>query len=234
MPASLAEVAAAIDAALARARDAVVALTAAGDLADEAVGLVEEAFQGASSLEADAAEVVGAWTEVSDSTARFRDALAMGIARAEHYSAHLAIDVGRRTETSSEHGWDTQQRKALPTYVTSGWLFDEDGYSELVQSGRETDDEHRRIANFLIEQDEVPRTGFPEVAKHVEMKAAWRLRVSGTDSATVIVNNLVCTGPISCAELLESVLLPGQVLTVYDPVRKRRFPERGDDRELHP
>jgi hypothetical protein len=230
VPTSLAEVAAAIDASLARARDAIAVFVRAGDLADEAAGLIEQACQGAASLEADVAEVVSLWSHVSGDVERLRDALAMGIACAERYLTRLRLDAGGRADTTPEPPWDEQQRKALPAYITSGRLFDEDGYSELIQSGREPDGEHQRIADLLIEQDEVPRSGFPEVAKHVEMKAAWRLRESGAGSVTLIVNNVVCTGPISCAELLESVLLPGQVLTVYDPVKVRRFRGRGDDR----
>ncbi|MDX8037565.1 hypothetical protein SK803_45850 [Lentzea sp. BCCO 10_0856] len=75
--------------------------------------------------------------------------------------------------------WVERHRGQLPSYVTSGFYRDEDGHSDLVQSGGESNGEDRAIAQHLVDIGRVrPRT-FPTTAQHVETKVGWRMRVSG-------------------------------------------------------
>lgn len=53
------------------------------------------------------------------------------------------------------------------------------------------------------------------------------MRLGGVKHAELVVNNELCNGALSCAQLLPFVLGPGQTLTVHDPVRSRVF--RGKD-----
>ncbi|MGW6937396.1 DddA-like double-stranded DNA deaminase toxin [Lentzea sp. NPDC054927] len=123
--------------------------------------------------------------------------------------------------------WAERHRAQLPSYVTSGFYRDEDGHSDLVQSGGESNGEDRAIAQHLVNIGRVrPRT-FPTAAQHVETKVGWRMRVSGVVRAEVVVNNQLCEGPLSCFELLPLVLLPGQTLIVHDPVRSHTFHGKG-------
>ena len=71
------------------------------------------------------------------------------------------------------------------------------------------------------------RIGLPgriDMAHHVEMKLAARIRHSRTSEATLVLNNITCgerpaqaTWPLTCARLLPRVLRPGQRLNVVGP-----------------
>lgn len=126
-----------------------------------------------------------------------------------------------------EQPWVTQARAQLPAYQTSGMYRDPDGHGDVVQSGREPDGEHDRINDHLVRLG-IGRPGASlEASKHVEVKVGWRMRLSGVSHAELVVNNELCNGALSCAQLLHFVLGPGQTLTVHDPVRSRVF--RGKD-----
>jgi nucleic acid/nucleotide deaminase of polymorphic system toxin len=127
----------------------------------------------------------------------------------------------------SESSWIERQRDQLPTYITSGFYRDEDGNSDLVQSGSESSGEDRAIARHLIERGLARPRGSATVPQHVETKVGWRMRQSGVQRAELIVNNRVCEGMLSCTEVLPEVLLPGQTLVVHDPVGSYAFHGRG-------
>lgn len=128
---------------------------------------------------------------------------------------------------SPEPSWADRQRAKLPTHITSGIYSDGDGHTEVVQSGREPDDEHERINDHLKGIGLAPPTGSLEVTKHVEAKVAWRQRTGGVERVELVVNNEVCGGIRSCERALPFILGPGQTLVVHDPVRTREF--RGRD-----
>ena len=51
----------------------------------------------------------------------------------------------------------------------------------------------------------------------VELKLAAHMRDQGITSATLLINNQPCEGPLSCDELVPVVLPPGAKLTVHGP-----------------
>jgi hypothetical protein len=72
--------------------------------------------------------------------------------------------------------------------------------------------------------------GFPRlaVATHAETKLAAYLRgvrqkTGQPQYATIVVNNQVCGGDLSCAELLPVLLPEGCSLTVHAPNYRRTF-----------
>jgi hypothetical protein len=61
---------------------------------------------------------------------------------------------------------------------------------------------------------------------HVEAQVAADMRHGDLpDQVVLVINNVMCGGPLSCRELVESILEPGQRLIVY---------ERGTGGELVP
>lgn len=197
-------------------------LARAGQFATEAVQELEAATRGAGQLEGDASQAVQTWTEVSTGTANLIRAVAVVQERVKGYRETLQGDQPAPLPTQAST-WIGRQRAQLPTYVTSGFYRDEEGNSDLVQSGAEANGEDRQIAEHLVAIRRVrPRT-FPTAAQHVETKVGWRMRVTGVQRAEVVVNNQLCEGPLSCFELLPLVLLPGQTLVVHDPVRSHTF-----------
>ncbi|MCP2095138.1 MULTISPECIES: DddA-like double-stranded DNA deaminase toxin [Actinosynnema] len=215
---SLSEVALLVDRALDDARRAVVALSLVEESAGQAVGLLVAAGAGAEALEADFAEVAGLWRSVVSGAVRLRELLAVGIEHGERVLVALTGVPAASVPVETE--WE---RRELPAYVTSGYArYRSGGGTELVQSGREPDGEHERIAEHLIAAG-VVRRGVPTVAMHVEIKVAWRLRERGGERAEVVINNLVCDGPLSCRRLAAVILKAGQELVVHDPEGRHVF-----------
>ncbi|MEU4806360.1 DddA-like double-stranded DNA deaminase toxin [Actinosynnema sp. NPDC023587] len=220
--ATLAEVVAAVRNAGERAEDAAIAFQQARDLARDAADLLDNATSGAYGLEADSAQAVAALRETVSGIDDLVGLLRHATALAAQYAARLgsaasSVGEGGAAEVDDDLEWSRRQRTGLPRYVTSGYLVDEDGHRELVQSGAEPDGEHDRITDHLKSVRAVRPFGRPTVVEHVEVKAAWRLRNSASTHATVIVNNRLCDGPLSCRRMIPAILRPGQTLTVYDP-----------------
>ncbi|GAA3885631.1 hypothetical protein GCM10022243_58070 [Saccharothrix violaceirubra] len=202
------------------ADEASSAFRAAARLAEEAAEQLHDATSGTTGLEA---ESVAAVTTLREGAVGL-DTLAGTL---DHATTAPARYVSRWTSATTEgdvdREWADGQRRGLPAYVTSGPVVDEDGHHDLVQSGAEPDGEDKRIPGHLKAAGVVPPIGSPTTARHVEVKAAWRLRDSGTRDATVVVNFPLCTGRPSCAALIPVIPLPGQTLVVHDPHRTHRF-----------
>ncbi|HEX5406851.1 MAG TPA: DddA-like double-stranded DNA deaminase toxin [Pseudonocardiaceae bacterium] len=105
---------------------------------------------------------------------------------------------------------------------THGRWIDSDGRVHKIVSGEDTlsTATRARLRSF----------GFPRlsVESHAEMKLAEYLRqrfeASGrSQHVTVVVNNDVCSGDLSCEELLPLMLPAGCTLTVYAPNDRRTF-----------
>jgi hypothetical protein len=93
---------------------------------------------------------------------------------------------------------------------THGVWFDQDGHSDEIISGRDSD--QKRVAAILAE------TGMHQdlaITADVEMKAAARMRDRGVRRVTLVINNVVCEGRLSCDRLLPVLLPDGYELTVY-------------------
>ncbi|KOV87929.1 DddA-like double-stranded DNA deaminase toxin [Nocardia sp. NRRL S-836] len=244
---TLEEVVAALRNAADRAAAALAPLVIAEELADEAAALIKSAGQGSSALETEVDQTAGQFARIKPGVSEL---LGLLNAAQKGISGIVAALMGDGspvpaaapaiTPTPSpaispaagpEPSWAQQQRPNLPSYITSGIYVDQDGHSDMVQSGSEPDGEHERINAFLIEQDlvTVPDGALATVSMHVEMKLAWRMREGDAHRVEVVINRVVCGGPMGCEELLEDVLPPGRELTVHDPVGSRVF--RGRDAE---
>lgn len=219
--ATLGEVAAGLSGAASRADEASAALTEAGQLAVEATELISHAMHGTGSLDDEFRQVVAQWSEVADRLAELVQHLGMARTRIEQ---HIRSLLGETDVADAP--WADRARPQLPAYVTSGFYRDEDGNSDLVQSGRELSGEDQAIARHLIDQGLARPRGSATVSQHVEAKVAWRMRNARVQRAQLVLNNVVCEGPLSCTELLPDILLPGQTLTVHDPVQSHVFSGR--------
>jgi nucleic acid/nucleotide deaminase of polymorphic system toxin len=105
---------------------------------------------------------------------------------------------------------------------THGRWIGPDGGSNVVVSGK---DAEARLTGVLLKSLGFPRLA---VADHVEMKVAAHLRqiwarTGKAQHATVVVNNRVCAGLMSCADLLPVMLPAGCSLTVHAPNYRRTF-----------
>ncbi|MEV6718563.1 hypothetical protein AB0M48_41725 [Lentzea sp. NPDC051208] len=81
-------------------------------------------------------------------------------------SPRTAVWASAPPTPQPELRWDEQQRRTLPAQITSGRYFDDDGHSDLVQSGSEPDGEHERINDYLIENGIIDPKRI-ETTKHV-------------------------------------------------------------------
>ncbi|MCX2953630.1 DddA-like double-stranded DNA deaminase toxin [Lentzea sp. NEAU-D7] len=233
---TFADVAAVLDQVVRKVEDSIASLMQASVLADECrshfaetmSGTVEEAETDAVVASFNAAGH-GAQALISEAKTALE-----GVARVRatfesetKLGSTALVSPPAEPVTPREHPWVMWSRAQLPAYQTSGMYRDPDGHSDIVQSGREPDGEHDRINDHLVRLG-VGRPGASlEASKHVEIKVAWRMRLSGVKHVELVVNNELCNGALSCAQLLPFVLGPGQTLTVHDPVRSRVF--RGKD-----
>jgi len=200
----------------------VAALADSAEHATEAADLLRDVGTG-SAHEPEYVQAAASLTSVVEGVDHLLGVLQALTARFSRYLADKSPPV------DAEPAWAEQQRDKLPTYVTSGQYFDEDGHSDIVQSGRQDGDEHLRIGELLRELGAFTRPrGTPLMIEHVEAKVAWRMRNGRSGKVLLIINNPMCVGPESCIEYLEDILLPGQVLTVDDPERRRVFRGRNE------
>jgi hypothetical protein len=93
---------------------------------------------------------------------------------------------------------------------THGVWFDQEGHSDEIISGRDSDRE--RAAAILAELGMRQELS---ITADVEMKAAARMRDRGVRRVTLVINNVVCRGRLSCDRFLPVLLPDGYELTVY-------------------
>ena len=98
-----------------------------------------------------------------------------------------------------------------PAAPASRWI-DADGHEHAEVSGK---DEKYNQAIQLFKDMKARR--IPIRASDVEMKLAAHMRENGIRSATLVVNNVPCEGPLGCDALLPVILPNGYTLTVYGP-----------------
>ncbi|WP_436500002.1 DddA-like double-stranded DNA deaminase toxin [Actinokineospora sp. HUAS TT18] len=94
---------------------------------------------------------------------------------------------------------------------THGRWVDADGTVHAEVSG--ADAKGKQALRFFAEELKARR--IPTTVTDVEIKLAVHMRKNGIRSATLVVNNLPCKGPMGCDALVPVVLPPGYVLTVY-------------------
>jgi hypothetical protein len=97
-----------------------------------------------------------------------------------------------------------------PRPKTHGRWVGPSGESQAIVSGK---DElyHQAIEVFR----EMKSRHIPQRAADVEMKLAAHMRKNGIRSATVVINNEPCAGPMGCDELVPVILPQGYRLVVH-------------------
>lgn len=217
---SFAEIAALLDRVTEVATQALQALRQASEDAGDCTKLITESTAG-TTQEPEATEVIANFGAASTGALDQAEALAAALRGVEQIRARFEVGTTTSNPTPAppaEVSWAEQQRTRLPAYITSGACLDPDGYTELVQSGREPDGEHERINAHLVAVGLVSPNRTAEASKHVEMKVGWRMRQSGVGRVHLVINYEVCDGKMSCTRLLPWVLLPGQTLVIHDPL----------------
>jgi len=216
---SFAEIAAQLDRVVDLAEQALRALRQASDSADDCKKLIAESTAG-TTQESEAATITANFDAVHSGALDQGESLAAALSGVERIRAALQVHPTATEPAPAlrvEQSWAERQRQRLPAYITSGVYLDPDGYTELVQSGREPDGEHERINAHLVAVGAIPPIKI-EAPKHVEMKVAWRMRQGRVNRVDLVINRAVCEGMNSCTELVPDVLLPGQTLVVHDPL----------------
>ncbi|CRK56025.1 hypothetical protein [Alloactinosynnema sp. L-07] len=71
----------------------------------------------------------------------------------------------------------------------------------------------KQALRFFAEELKARR--IPTTVTDVEIKLAVHMRKNGIRSATLVLNNVPCKGPMGCDALVSVVLPPGYMLTVY-------------------
>lgn len=95
---------------------------------------------------------------------------------------------------------------------THGRWIDPDGAVHAEVSGR---DEESAEAIRFFEQSGATR--IPSAVTDVEIKLAAHMRHHGITSATLVLNNTPCRGPLGCDTLVPVILPEGSTLTVHGP-----------------
>jgi hypothetical protein len=134
--------------------------------------------------------------------------------RSRSSSAPLAAPVAVATERIE------QLRRELPPPVVSstgqkthGRWIDPKGNVHPEISGK--DEKSEEALQFF--EDEIKSRRIPITVVDVEIKLAAHMRKNGIRSATLVINNSPCGGPMGCNALVPVVLPPGYTMTVYGP-----------------
>ncbi|MGP4015098.1 DddA-like double-stranded DNA deaminase toxin [Saccharopolyspora sp. 5N708] len=161
----------------------------------------------------------------------------------ERYRLQLAISQAEKTSPSVPHPsttpsttadpavnprWANAARQRLPKWkmgsATKGVFLDSDGHEVEIVSGRDEqrDDVTARAALVLLNSSKFPRHPLsaqagPEVAKHVEVKAAQRMREQGIPYGVIAINNFVCEEEYGCRSAIPAILPRGFTLAVWEP-----------------
>ena len=228
--ASVQDVVAQFDASLVKADTSVNAMTAAASSLDEACGLLGPAVAGAGS------PVPGQSLAALDHARRNLDEAITALhAAAGAVRTYLAFLTGSSTHTISGAARASpapatprpgvagrlveRLRTQLPPPVRPGtgqkthgrWIAP-DGAVHAEASGR---DENSAAAIRFFEQSGAPR--IPSAVTDVEMKLVAHMRRHQITSATLVLNNIPCRGPLSCDTLVPVILPEGSTLTVHGP-----------------
>jgi len=111
-------------------------------------------------------------------------------------------------------------RRDLPPSVVSGigqkthgrWIDPSGRVHEEVSGKDEKPEEALRLF-----EEEIKSRRIPVTVVYVEIKLAAHMRKNGIRSATLVLNNFPCRGPMGCDALVPVVLPPGYTMTVYGP-----------------
>jgi hypothetical protein len=158
---------------------------------------------------------------------QIRGAIAILDRATNHARSYLATIAGTALPTEQLESLRQQLPEPIPASRTRGrkthgrWIGP-DGRVRRVVSGEDT--------QSLAARARLRSFGYPRLAveSHAEMKVAEYLRqvfetTKQPQQATIVLNNRVCAGALSCEELLPVILPAGCSLTVYAPGCHRTF-----------
>ena len=224
--ATLEEVAAGLSQAASGADEASAALTEARRLAVEATELISRVMHGTGSLDDEFRQVVAHWSEAADRLAELAHHLGTARTRIEQ---HIRSLLGE-----TEVPWAGRARPQLPAYVTSGFYRDEDGDSDLVQSGSEPSGEDRAIARHLIDQGLARPRGSATVTQ--PSKPKWpgvcaTTACNGPNSSSTTSSARVRSLASSCFPTYCYLVKHSSCTTRYSPMCSA---EGGQDDDVHP
>ncbi|MBB5956411.1 hypothetical protein FHS29_002997 [Saccharothrix tamanrassetensis] len=236
---SIKDVAALLDAVLDKIDAARESLDVAADLIDDATSLLGSAVSG--TADPDALQALTWFGEAQQGT---RSPFAALKAAEDAIRAYRATLVGDSTATGSTAGATSPQgdrssssgaprnlpvpvtpdrieelRRELPPSVVSGvgqkthgqWI-DPSGRVHEEVSGK--DEKSEEALRFF---EEIKSRRIPVTVVDVEIKLAAHMRKNEIPSATLVLNNFPCRGPMGCDALVPVVLPPGYTMTVYGP-----------------
>ena len=156
-------------------------------------------------------------THYHGQTKRFGcDAAGSAVAHAD--SGDCPIDISAAADDAQ---WAADRIATIPrtTSATTGLFYDVNGHETRYTSGRE--DISTRIDAFLRASRAVrmPPVGQHPAATHVEAKVAMTMREQGVHQGVLVINNPdgPCPGAYSCQQVLDVLLPPGAILTVWWP-----------------
>ncbi|KGI81282.1 hypothetical protein IL38_12435 [Actinopolyspora erythraea] len=150
-------------------------------------------------------------------------------------SSENTAQADQSQESIPEFGsseWAIDVGTTLPTYITSGHVFDDAG-AELELDGaiRQSGpcesslqiDQHLRSGVFSHHD---PR-GKLAVSEHVETKLAWYMSQHGISHMHVVINNAPCRGLFNCRRAVAAILKEGASLTVWSAQAGVRYELKG-------
>ncbi|MFC6093297.1 DddA-like double-stranded DNA deaminase toxin [Saccharothrix lopnurensis] len=237
---SIKDVAARLDAVLDKIDAARESLNVAADLIDDATTLLGSAVSG--TADPDALQALAWFGEAQqgirspfaalkaaeDAIRAYRATLA-GDSTATGPTAGVTSSQGGRSPSSGAPptvpvpvtpGRIEELRRELPPSVVSGvgqkthgrWI-DPSGRVHEEVSGK--DEKSEEALRFF--EEEIKSRRIPVTVVDVEIKLAAHMRKNGIQSATLVLNNFPCRGPMGCDALVPVVLPPGFTMTVYGP-----------------
>ncbi|TDD39808.1 DddA-like double-stranded DNA deaminase toxin [Saccharopolyspora elongata] len=172
----------------------------------------------------------------------------------ETYRHNLAVEEAASTPPSTPHPsttprlaadpatnsrWARTAQWRLPKWTmgnpTKGLFLDPDGHEVEITSGRDEqrDDVAARAELVLLNSTRFPKHPLsshasPEVAKHVEVKAAQRMREQGIPYGVIAINNAVCEEEYGCRTAVPAILPRGFALAVWEPGAEHPIVFRGE------
>ncbi|APU14477.1 MULTISPECIES: DddA-like double-stranded DNA deaminase toxin [Actinoalloteichus] len=123
--------------------------------------------------------------------------------------------------------WARRQRENLPQrgkkQKATGRYVDPSGDVHEIESGQDGDfdsiNEHFR-GHGPIGQSHLPNA----LARHIEVKVAYRMARDGVDHVEIVINLEVCDQKLyNCRRTVPWILYSGQVLIVHDPAGRHVF-----------
>ncbi|WP_146174756.1 DddA-like double-stranded DNA deaminase toxin [Umezawaea tangerina] len=172
-----------------------IAATPAGSGDSEGAELVA-AFEGIRPRGTDLQALLG---NADDTARRYLDGVIADAVPVDRLRADLPPDV-----PAMRRGAGTSRPK------THGRWVGPSGRSEVIVSGKdELYDQAVEVFRGMKSRHILQRVS------DVEMKLAAHMRKNGIRSATVVINNQPCGGPMGCDELVPVVLPPGYRLVVH-------------------